>query len=187
MEPERGEQIDRWLDAALKEYSNTEPRSGLEGRVLARVQAERDMPARDAWWRWPMLAAGTTAALAIGVFLVEQFRPVPPVPIARVMTAPTVVKTSSARGSQKVRAGRPHDSRRDAGATNPRREQFPSPAPLTEQEQILARYVDEHYQHAVLVARARADLAKRDSLEDALSNEVRFGNSNSNREKEEIQ
>jgi hypothetical protein len=187
MARESREQIDRWLDAALKEYSNAEPRSGLEGRALARLRAEQEAPVRSWSLRWPFLAIATPAALAIVMFLVEQLGPIPPAPVARVVTAPSAVKTPTAGNLQIMRTRHLQDNRRDAPATNPKREQFPSPAPLTEQEQILAQYVDEHFQHAVLVARAQADLALRDNRADALSNELRYGSSSTNREKEGIQ
>ena len=32
---------ERWLDAALKQYGEAEPRPGLENRMLANLQAER--------------------------------------------------------------------------------------------------------------------------------------------------
>lgn len=39
-------------------------------------------------------------------------------------------------------------------------EQFPSPLPLSEQEQMLARCVAEHRDRAVLVARAQTELIR---------------------------
>ena len=42
MEPKDQENLHRWLERALVEYGNTEPRSGLEARVLANLSAERE-------------------------------------------------------------------------------------------------------------------------------------------------
>ena len=52
--------IDEKLDAALREYSNREPRPGMERRVLSRVQAS---PARRSWWwtGWVLTAAALLA------------------------------------------------------------------------------------------------------------------------------
>jgi hypothetical protein len=55
---------------------------------------------------------------------------------------------------------------RDSSPVNtPMLEQFPSPTPLNEQEKMLARYVEEFPQKAVLVARAQTDLQKQNQRE----------------------
>ena len=59
------EDMDRWLDRALGERANAEPRNGLEARVLARLAAEP--PNRLAWW--PVMApvaAVVVIAIALG-------------------------------------------------------------------------------------------------------------------------
>jgi hypothetical protein len=53
---------------------------------------------------------------------------------------------------------------------------FPSPEPLSEQEKMLAAYVAQHYQQAVLIARARMAELKED-----LAKETDEGNPASNR------
>ncbi len=53
MDPiKREPDIDQWLDAALSQYAKAEPRAGLEGRVLATLQAERNRVGlkRNWWW-----------------------------------------------------------------------------------------------------------------------------------------
>jgi hypothetical protein len=49
----------------------------------------------------------------------------------------------------------------------PKLERFPSPRPLSEQEQMLASYVENHPQTAALVAEVRAKALKRDLDEEA--------------------
>jgi hypothetical protein len=49
-------------------------------------------------------------------------------------------------------------------AKEPRLNQFPSPAPLNEQEELLARYVQSRHPEAVMVARVRAEI-ERQNLE----------------------
>jgi hypothetical protein len=44
-------------------------------------------------------------------------------------------------------------------------EQFPTPTPLSDQEKLLARYVQEFPQRAALIARAQTQLRKRDEFE----------------------
>lgn len=61
------EDIDRWLDRALRERANGEPRSGLEERVLARL-ASRPLQ-RFAWWwqAWAIVAAVLIVAVTLAI------------------------------------------------------------------------------------------------------------------------
>ena len=45
-------------------------------------------------------------------------------------------------------------------AANPKLDQFPSPRPLSEEEQLLVRYVHEFPEEAVLIAKAQAESEK---------------------------
>jgi hypothetical protein len=54
-------------------------------------------------------------------------------------------------------------------AKEPRLSQFPSPRPLSEQEQLLVRYVTESPDEAVLVAKEQAERQK--ELEELIGNE----------------
>ena len=47
-----------------------------------------------------------------------------------------------------------------AAVSASRREQFPSPQPLSEQEELLARYIERFPHEAVLMARAQTQLMK---------------------------
>ncbi len=46
-----------------------------------------------------------------------------------------------------------------------RLEQFPAPTPLSDQEKLLARYVQEFPHRAALIARAQTELQKSDEFE----------------------
>ncbi len=50
------------LGEAMAEYREAEPRTGLEGRVLAGVQAQARRP-KIAWWRWAALATAVTTVI----------------------------------------------------------------------------------------------------------------------------
>jgi hypothetical protein len=179
MEPKDHDKIaGRWLDAALKQYSNAEPRVGLEGRVSASLRAERESAAKRRNW-WPALAAAV-AILVVGatIFLVRGRDGARQGVLAR-YDAPTGTKTSGALSSVRTPAlvtasivPRPRrlvhaarSTRAMETATEPRLAQFPSPQPLSEQEEILANYVAQFQQEAVLVARARTELLERDLAE----------------------
>jgi hypothetical protein len=52
------------------------------------------------------------------------------------------------------------------GANSPKLDQFPSPQPLSEQEKILASYVNQFPDHAALLAQARMEMLRRDREEE---------------------
>lgn len=181
MDPiERERDMNQWLESALGQYSKAEPRPGLENRVLANLQAERNrIASRRRWW-----AAGTAAALAAmmaAVWIGESARersPVPTVgkssshqeefrasiqagttpqaaPLARAYTAREVAKRKPANRPMHYAAG-----------TTPKLAQFPSPQPLSEQERILMSYVAIYPKHAALVAQARTEALRQDRAEE---------------------
>lgn len=167
-------QAEEWLDAGLKELGEVEPRAGFETRILAHIQAQR----ASGWGRlWPQVAVAV--ALVVVAALVYPHRrgvevtvserpgansnpatpePSPSAPIAKVNSA-VHMRTA---GRTTPKALPPVSNHPDA---TPRLETFPSPAPLTQQEMMLAAYVREKPQEAQMVARVRADLLKRDLME----------------------
>ena len=65
---ERDRKLEQWLDEALSEYSNAEPRFGLEQRVLNRVRGEeKNRAQRWSFWKWMPAFAAIAAAAIIGV------------------------------------------------------------------------------------------------------------------------
>jgi len=169
---EQEREAERWLDVALAQYGKVEPRDGLETRLLARLAAEPERSSRSFRW-WGGLAFSAVAlALALlwlgGLGLIH----VPESPVAKVAPPPAGV---SVVGPATVRAGPTHSrhiaiSRGEATkvvppSSPPKLEQFPSPAPLSDQEKLLARYVQEFPQRAALTARNLTELRKQDELE----------------------
>ena len=143
--------VDELLDRALARYQSAEPRPGLEERVLARLRAGKRSAASFVW-AWRLLAtAGALAIIAGALYIArrggESAAPqtVPRASQPAKALAPTVpaeARTSAPRTG--LRAGRavPATPARDRVAV-PRPKQFPSPAPLSEQEKLLLRYVQE--------------------------------------------
>ena len=71
---------DQWLDRALAEYGNAEPRPGLETRTIANL---RSRLARRPWWRtWYHAAWISAATVAVVLFMVVALakHEKPPVP-----------------------------------------------------------------------------------------------------------
>jgi len=193
MADSKQDELDRMLDAALAKYATVEPRAGLEGRVLANLQAERDRVPNRAWWRGIVAVAGALAALVV-VALALAWRagkPSHPAVANQSSTAPEVSTTPivTTGGGNQVPANqaRPQERvamRRAAAyhpqpkvvASNPKLDQFPSPRPLSEQEKILENYVTNYPEHAALIARARAQELRRDAAEEMNTGEAGSAN-----------
>ena len=172
------------LDAALAKYAAVEPRPGLEERILANLQSQRDRVPNRVWWRWSV--AGAFAALVV-VALALAWRSGKPshglianhsstMPhAAKHPTTPIVangrenqVRGNHARPQQRVARRRTavHRSQSIVASANPKLDRFPSPQPLSEQEKILASYVEKYPEEAVLLARARTEALRQDQLEE---------------------
>jgi hypothetical protein len=162
-------ELDRQLDAALAKYAAVEPRPGLEERVFANLNTERAQMADRPWWHWG-LAGAFAVALIIAAAVAWKSHvpsqpvianhpawtaPLPPVPMPRVVAANA--NPPMMRSLHKTAA---------KSAPVPKLEVFPSPQPLSEQEQILAAYVRQFDDEAVLLARAQTELMLQDQQEE---------------------
>ena len=173
---------DRWLDAVLKQYGETQPRIGLEGRVLANLRVESERLAKRRNWRH-VLAAVTAIMLVSGTIVFMRSPDIRKQVVAKhevpgvthASGAPlsdhTIADRAAAKGRRPVdqrppksaQASRP--ARTLETASEPRLEQFPSPQPLSEQEVALASYVARFPHEAVVVARTQTEIRKQDELE----------------------
>lgn len=174
------DELDRMLDAALAKYATAEPRPGLEERVLANWRAERARVPDRAWWRCSVIAAVMAVFLAT-LALTWRSDKHPHLVVANrpaLTTQPPkerAMQTVSNAQSNGVRPVRPNATRKVAAppspptvaiARPPKRDRFPSPQPLSEQEKILQSYVAENPEQAVLLARARTEALRQDQLEE---------------------
>jgi hypothetical protein len=178
MADEKQDEIDRLLDAALAKYA-AEPRAGLEERVLANLLAERARVPVRAWWRWSV-AGAVLAVVFVAVALAwrsgksshPNLANHPPKAIQGVLEPATQAASNRdgaavpPRSSPARRLTAPRLHQSVAIAAPPKLYQFPSPRPLSEQERILANYVAEYPEHAVLVARAMSEALQQDQLEE---------------------
>lgn len=153
--------VNELLDASLARYSTSEPRRGLDGRVLARVRAAQS---NRKWFVWVRgLAAGVVAAgIVFGLFtglfnLVDRSNrygnsPVParqagPPLIAKRAPAPQMITpqlsfrraASHGRTSATVKYGTSRTELETHLETQPA--EFPTPRPVTQEEKLLAQYV----------------------------------------------
>jgi len=170
--------LDHELDAALATYAAVEPRSGLEERVLANLEARRaEAPVRVAW-RWLLASALTVVVLVLGLSLSWRIRkPQSAKAIGRgVEHAAQGAQMGNATSQPQLPA--PHRASIKTAARNrprnssallaavPHLRQFPSPRPLSQQEMLLARYVAKYPEQAALIAEARAEALRRDAAEE---------------------
>lgn len=145
--------LDDLLDSALASYSAVEPRPGLEGRILARIQEAAEHPR---WWstRW-LLVGGVAAAVVAIVLSVWLFWPMRK-PIQQVQRdiAPsnqaqasknietTATKSHRQRKSTTVAHKESHEKHpRQELARSDRPSVFPTPTGLSEQEKLMLAYV----------------------------------------------
>ena len=159
MSEEKERFVDEILDKALANYSQAEPRMGLEGRVLARLEEEKTASAR-VWWRWAWAPAAAALLIAGGLYLARPktgtpskvaVQPTPPVTTTAPAPQPPVAQTA-AQGKPRVRpSSQPRPALAVAAAKQP---QFPAPQALSEQEKLLLAFVRLQPQAAAQQAQA---------------------------------
>jgi hypothetical protein len=194
--PDGNSERDRELDAALARYAAVEPRPGLEQRVLANLRAELQLHAARGWRGWRALAA-LTVACSIAVISASLLTKSKVFNLARGDATNESRAAVAALGDRRKPApegghlpGRVRSTERERdGVANhggaaesrqtetadevaPKLERFPAPEPLSEQEKLLARFVEVDPQEAALVAEARAEQFK---LEDERMKELGEG------------
>ena len=130
------DELDKILDTALASYSQEEPQPGLHDRVLSRIRAAGESR-KFAWLPWAMAVPIFACILFLVVTLwskrglapkaskpapiIAKAVPAPPVPMETVRVA--------------VRRQKPKRFR------FPKREQFPTPTPLTAEERALLAFI----------------------------------------------
>lgn len=165
--------LDRELEAALAKYSAVEPRAGLEERVLANLHAERGRSPQSLWSRsnlvWAATAVAATLVVAAALVLRTNMRRTPVVAIHPATQAPSInqpkPRVALARENNDHTAAlvpvihhaahRPHPAA--VAQASPRLDQFPSPRPLSNEERLLVRYVQEFPEAAVTIAKAQTE------------------------------
>jgi hypothetical protein len=166
--PERDE-LDRLIDSALADYGD--PRTGLEQRMLARVSAEAMRP-RLRGWMMAAIAVPGIAVLLVLVYLVpwnlhQQQSQVASSPaksaVATVVSTPAVTATGKtvASSPRRIQPG-VHTVNRveNKAVSRPKLDVFPTPQPLTGEEQALIHFVaqvPEEDRKAIIEAQQRID------------------------------
>ena len=189
MEPKDQENLHRWLDRALVEYGNMEPRPGLEARVLANLSAERERITVRQRWFWALTLAATAAVIILAVWMESNtgLRTKPPTSLTTASeqqaerkqrpvetTKPDVLQQSRKSASPRVDRNRTVHSFETAAA--PKLDRFPSSQPLSEQERLLLAYLNQTPKEEVMLAIAKTksneDLRVKDLEIQSLENET---------------
>lgn len=163
--------IDRLLDLGLARRSEAEPETGLENRILARLQQQSMSPRL---WKGSrqfglsLAAAGALAVCAAIFFFYPAHNHQPAAPnfksAGALQKSDTLTHSEQSAATQAaIASGRRvaeavprHKKRFSTGALEarraeaaPRQSVFPSPAPLTEQEKILISLVKHNDRKAL--------------------------------------
>lgn len=175
-----GDVLDREVDAALAKYAAVKPRPGLEERILANLRSQQTHAVDRAWWKWG-LAGALAAVVVVAALTLRSGKPLPP----QIVQHPSKIEHSPnpqhlavvakdarpavqhvTRPTRTAGGHRAHPAAAAVAEAKPKLDVFPSPRPLSEQEEILESYVNQFRQEAVLIARARSELEIRDQQEE---------------------
>jgi hypothetical protein len=144
----RSDELEKILDSALASYSQEEPRPGLGGRVLNRIRAV-GVGHRFSWLRWAMAMPAIASFLLLVFWISDSSKPP-----RSTFRASTEIRghaaTSPSRGREgavnilqkhhaRVSGSRPSAKPKRLGL--PKREQFPTPTPLTVEGRALLAFV----------------------------------------------
>jgi heme/copper-type cytochrome/quinol oxidase subunit 1 len=160
------DRLDRWLNGALQQYSSAEPRAGLERRILASLELTAQDKSNSRSWRWVFATAALMVCMAVAVWFGIDPHHATEKTAATTNPANAGASTKGSQSAPPQVAAVPHHVKRHSmrprvdAVKEPRLEQFPSARPLSEEEQMLARYVREFPQEAVLVAQDQAKAHK---------------------------
>lgn len=174
------DRLEEWLDQALQQYGNAQPRAGLESRIVRNLAAEEQR-----WfykgWRWALVGASVTILLTTIWFGIENRVPQTkehafiPVQSQSAPNQPEVMSPSASnRASRQSRRNQAH-AFTSAHLRKPRLDQFPSPRPASEEELILAKYVERFPKEAMLISQEQNEFEQeiREAEKQAQSSETK--------------
>ena len=165
---EHDDDLDRALNTVLAMYATVEAREGLEQRILVNLRSQEPI-ARSKWWAWGLAAAALAIIIVSAAWRFNgHTRPsianhpaIPQAPVEN--TTPKKATNRVAQNTVPVR--RPAVRRAAPSDPNPKLDQFPSPQPMSDQEKILAMYINQYPEHAALIAEARMEALRQDEAE----------------------
>src|SRR6185312_7823201 len=93
MDANHKDRMDRWLDSALKQYGDVEPRIGLERRIMANLEVRTHSVARRNW----LLALASIAVVCVSATAIWRMEVREPLPcnVAKLSLPSPIVKPNS--------------------------------------------------------------------------------------------
>jgi|SRR5579862_8996624 len=133
-------QLDHWLDSLLANYADAEPRPGFETRLLAALREPQS--AFRLGWLWAGAAAMVMAVAVSAVYYARlaELPPAPEIQVAGPPSPPPPIKVDGP-GTKSYRPKSRVEIPPLVAHVDVRPEVFPTPAPLSEQERLLLRYL----------------------------------------------
>ena len=182
--PDDRDELDRLLDSALATYAGPSPDSGLEQRILSRIAAETHATSRRRWLAWAIaLPAAAILLLFAGLSIARQTHTphlasqqghISPQPLASpnqqteekqgnvlYQGTTSVVPKKHSKGRWALAPeGTPHPRRVPQAEPLPKLAIFPTPQPLSPQEQALvnfAAHATAPERESLIAAQVQAD------------------------------
>ncbi len=147
--------LDKFLDDALKNYSEAEPRIGFESRIVANLHVA---PARPWWYgrvAYAYAAIVVVCAMSYGVYRLASSGPeMAPPAIASRVSAPEVIRSSPRtvstvpvheRAQKRLQTHRDEEEQQRVTLASA----LPVPMPLTQQEKLLLAFARDNPKEAV--------------------------------------
>jgi len=168
-EKDKQMQIDDMLDSLLANYSSAEPRPGLETRILANLQGAAGNESPAGWWNFRWLWAGmVTAAIIVAAVLISGrhrveppthviVRTSQPAPQPEIQQRTPIVRQETAKVPRHKPSAVPTAQRNATLALSERPANFPTPAPLSEQERMMFIYLENTPREVVIAQLPRND------------------------------
>ena len=152
------DKFDDLIDTALSSYADAEPLSGLEQRILRRVQLVKDRRRRFISLKWALALATLASVLLVGVNLPKNYEDPAPKTISTARSADMHAAVPFER-SPRTLAEKPqvtpkhraNAARRQSLASKslPKQRQFPSVVSLSEDESALLAFAERDPEQAL--------------------------------------
>jgi hypothetical protein len=148
------DEFDRMLDSALSTYADPGPDSGLEKRILARIDAASKPRLRRNWILWALALPAAACVLFLitlpetqpvqSVHTTETHLPSLPEPVAHGEPRAALSSVPSLRIGRAARLESQASVQHSANVVPlPKRDVFPSPRPLTPGERSLVEFATQ--------------------------------------------
>jgi hypothetical protein len=172
----KNKQMDEILDSLLAQYSDVEPRPGLEQRILANLSDTARNETMLTWWNVKWLWAGAAVAAVIifaAVLIAGRSHVAVPTPTVVQTRQPASPQPEVQRSLPTTVSAIPPGQRKTpvqrrpghaALALNRWPAVFPTPTPLSEQERLLFAYLANTPQEEVVAQLQRNDQKESDAF-----------------------